>query len=401
MSTDSFTEVTNQSWFSRLGNAFKGIIFGLIFVAVSFPLLFWNEGRAVKRYKTLKEGGGAVISISADKVESANDGRLVHTSGMATTNETLTDPVFGVSSQAIKLQRTVEMYQWEQESQSTEKKKLGGGTETTTTYTYNKTWSENTINSGNFKQSQGHENPGQMPYHSDELLAETVTIGVFSLPPTMMQKINDYSQVSLGSDYKLPETLTQKGRVTSDTIYFGNDPAVLQVGDIRVSFKEVKPLTISMIASQVNNTFEPYHAKAGGTIELLVSGVQSSDAMIQKAQKDNTIFTWLLRAAGYLVMFIGFAMILAPLSVFADVVPIFGTIVAAGTGFISALIAGFLAFLTIAIAWIFHRPVLGIILIIAAGAIGFLLYTKLRKTAPVITDNVSPPPPPPPPPTGT
>ena len=169
---------------------------------------------------------------------------------------------------------------------------------------------------------------------------------------------------------------------------------------MRVSFKEIKPLTISMVTSQVNNTFEPYHAKTGGTIELLVPGAQSADAMFQQAQQDNTIFTWLLRAAGYIVMILGFAMILAPLSVFADVVPIFGTIVAAGTGFISALIAGFLTFLTIAIAWIFYRPVLGIILIIAAGSIVFFLYTKLRKTAPVIADSASHPPPPPPP-TGT
>ena len=394
MSNDSFTEVTSQSWFSRLGNAFKGIIFGLIFVAVSFPLLFWNEGRAVKRYKTLKEGGGAVISISADKVESANQGKLVHVSGTATTDETLTDPVFGVSSQAIKLQRTAEMYQWKQESQSKEKKKLGGGTETVTTYTYSKTWSEKTINSGNFKQPQGHENPGEMVYHSDELLAETVTMGAFTLPPTLVRKINDYSQVTLGSNYNLPETLTQNGRVTSNTIYIGSDPAVPQVGDMRVSFKEVMPLTLSMVASQMNTTFEPYRAKAGGTIELLVSGVQNADAMFQQAQKDNTILTWLLRAAGYIVMVIGFAMILAPLSVFADVVPIFGTIIAAGTGFISALIGGFLTFLTIAIAWIFYRPILGIILIIAAGAIGFFLYTKLRKTTSVAADSNLPPPPP-------
>lgn len=398
MSNDSFTEVTSQSWFSRLGNAFKGILFGLILIAVSFPLLFWNEGRAVKRYKTLTEGGGAVISISADKVEPANQGKLVHVSGMATTEETLTDHVFGVSSKAIKLQRTVEMFQWTQESQSKEKKKLGGGTETVTTYTYNKNWAEKAINSGEFKQPQGHENPGQMPYHSNELLAQTVTLGAFTLPPTLVQKINDYSQVTLGAGYNLPETLNQKGRVTSDTIYIGTDPAVPQVGDIRISFEEVKPLTVSLVASQVNNTFEPYLAKAGGTIELLVSGEQSAEAMFQKAQKDNTILTWILRAAGYIIMILGFTMLLAPLAVFADVVPIFGTIVAAGTGFISALIAGFLTFLTIAIAWIFYRPVLGIILIIVAGAIGFFLYTRLRKAAPVATDSAVTPPPPPPPP---
>ncbi|WP_339136467.1 MAG: hypothetical protein WGN25_01115 [Candidatus Electrothrix sp. GW3-4] len=58
MSDDSYTEVTNQSWFSRIGGAIKGIIFGFILFIIAFPLLFWNEGRAVKTYKTLKEGGG-------------------------------------------------------------------------------------------------------------------------------------------------------------------------------------------------------------------------------------------------------------------------------------------------------------------------------------------------------
>ena len=64
MSNDSYTEVSSQSWFGRIGNAFKGILVGLILVAIAFGLLFWNEGRAVKRYKTLKEGGGAFLYIT-------------------------------------------------------------------------------------------------------------------------------------------------------------------------------------------------------------------------------------------------------------------------------------------------------------------------------------------------
>ena len=130
MSNDSFTEVTNQSWFSRLGNAFKGIVVGIVMVVIAFPLLFLNEGRAVKRYKTLKEGGGAVISVAIDKVDSANQSKLIHLTGKAVTEGTLVDQTFDVSTKAIKLMRVVEMYQWQQESQSEEKKKLGGGTET-------------------------------------------------------------------------------------------------------------------------------------------------------------------------------------------------------------------------------------------------------------------------------
>ena len=152
-------------------------------------------------------------------------------------------------------------------------------------------------------------------------------------------------------------------------------------------------MEISLVAYQVSNTFEPYHAKAGGTIELLEPGIHSADAMFQQAQKSNTLLTWVLRVVGFIVMLIGFQLIFAPLSVFADVLPILGSIVGVGTGLIASLVAGVFSFLTIAVAWFVYRPVLSIILIAAAGGIGFLIFTKLRK-APHVSGAEAPPPPP-------
>ena len=71
MAEDTYTEVTSQSWFSRLRGAFKGIFFGMLMVLLACWLLFWNEGRAVERYKTLKEGGGAVVSVTSDTIDAA------------------------------------------------------------------------------------------------------------------------------------------------------------------------------------------------------------------------------------------------------------------------------------------------------------------------------------------
>lgn len=146
MSQDRFTEVTSQSWGSRIGGAFKGIVLGLVLFVLAFPLLFWNEGRAVKTYQTLKEGGRNVVTVAADSVEAANAGHLIHVTGLADTDATLTDPVFNVSAKALKLKRSVEMYQWKEGSSSKTKKKLGGGTETTTEYSYSKEWSERLVN---------------------------------------------------------------------------------------------------------------------------------------------------------------------------------------------------------------------------------------------------------------
>ena len=134
MAQDRYTEVTKESWFKRLGNAFKGILFGFLLIGISFVLLFWNEGRAVKTMKTLKEGKGIVVPIRADKLDPENNGKLVHVTGKATTEEILEDSVFNVSIRAIKLKRVVQMYQWKEVVTSKTKKKLGGGTETVKTY---------------------------------------------------------------------------------------------------------------------------------------------------------------------------------------------------------------------------------------------------------------------------
>jgi len=114
MSPDTVTEVTSQSWFSRIGDSFKGIIGGILLILIAVVLLFWNEGRAVKRYKTLQEGRGAVVSVSVTTVDPANEGKLIHVTGTAETDATLTDPIFGISVNAVKLRRSVEMYQWEE-----------------------------------------------------------------------------------------------------------------------------------------------------------------------------------------------------------------------------------------------------------------------------------------------
>ncbi len=379
MSNDSFTEVTNQSWFGRIGGAIKGILVGLILFIVAFPLLFWNEGRSVKRYKTLKEGGGAVISITADRVDNNNEGKLVHMTGTAVTDQTLTDPIFGISANALKLRRTVEMYQWEENSKSETKKKVGGGTETVTTYSYNKTWASRAINSGSFKRPDGHQNPGEMPYSEWTEYASPVTIGAFTLSPSLLGKVGRYQGLPVSADEPLPAELEGKATVNNSGYYIGNDPGSPQVGDVRIKFQVVNPTEISLMAKQVGNTFEPYKTSVGGTIELLRDGVFTAEAMIEKAQQSNRILTWVLRLVGFLLMLIGLNMIFKPLSVVADVLPFLGSIVGAGTGIISFLIALILSLVTIAIAWIFYRPLLAIGIIAVVVVLIVLTRMKVKK----------------------
>jgi hypothetical protein len=260
--TDSFSEVTSQSWFGRIGGAFKGIIVGLVLIGIAFILLFWNEGRAVKRHQTLQEGGGAVVSVSASEVDPGNEGRLIHLSGMAETGETLADAEFGISRRALKLRRKVEMYQWKESSHSETKKKLGGGTETVTTYSYDRTWDDSLVRSSSFKKPAGHENPTSMPISSRELRAAKVTVGAFTLSASLVGKISRYQPVPLPPGEPPPSPV---GRLSVDGggYYLGYAPSSPQIGDLRITFESVDPLEVSLVSRQAGETFEPYLASTG------------------------------------------------------------------------------------------------------------------------------------------
>jgi hypothetical protein len=379
MSEDQFTEVTSQSWFGRIGNAIKGIVVGLILFVISFPVLFWNEGRAVKTYQSLREGGKVVVSIAADRVDPANAGKLVHLTGKAETAETLKDPVFGVSAKALKLKSVVEMYQWEETKSSSTHKKLGGGSETVTTYKYNRVWSERLNDSSAFKQPAEHQNPATMPYQTTEWVAQSVKLGAFELSAPLVGKITNYTPLAVSDGTPIPAMVQGKAKVSGGGFYIGSDPASPKLGDVRVTFKTVNPAEVSVIARQINNTFEPYQAKAGRAIELLQMGTMSAESMFQTAQRENQILTWILRAVGFVLMAVGLGLILNPLSVIADLIPFVGSLVSIGTGTLAFLAAFMLTLVTVAIAWIAYRPVLGVGLIVVAVGAMLLIRKKIQQ----------------------
>ena len=66
---------------NRIGNSFKGVVGGFIFLVLGVILLLWNEGNNVKNLKTTAELEDSYIDVKSDKVESKNDGKLVATHG--------------------------------------------------------------------------------------------------------------------------------------------------------------------------------------------------------------------------------------------------------------------------------------------------------------------------------
>lgn len=363
----SFTEVTNESWFSRLMNSIKGVVVGFIMILVSFVLLFWNEGRAVHREQVLSGGKKICVDVAADKVDAGNDGKLVHLTGEAKGGAELSNAAMEVEADpgALQLRWTVEMYQWEETKESKKRKKLGGGEETVTTYDYKKEWSDKVIDSGDFKEKKGHTNPNSMPYDSGKVVSEDARLGAFKLPVDIITgELRNEDKVSAKD---APEGL----KVNNGQLYQGKDPSSPAIGDVRVSFSEIKAGTYSLVAQQKGDSFQAYPMN-GDTILYMEPGTKSKDEMFGQLVSQNNMMTWILRLVGFVLMWIGLAALAGPFTVFLDVIPLLGDLAGLGVGLFAFFIAAVLSLTTIAIGWIVYRPLLGILLLAAAGGLVFM-----------------------------
>lgn len=367
----SFTETSSQSWFSRLGGALKGILVGLVLLPIAGWLIFWNEGRAVQTARSLSEGAGLVQSVSPERPDAAHEGRLIHVSGAVRAEKPPGDAELNITPPAgtLRLLRNVEMYQWKEETSSETRTKLGGGTETVTTYNYRRVWQEGRIDSSRFRQPDGHQNP-QMRHSSRAFNATNVTIGGFRLSDAQVSGLS-------GGD-----ALTPPGANADGAVLIGNADTP-RIGDLRITWRAVKPDALSVIGAQIGDGFGPFQTRAGDRLFRLDQGRIPAAAMIQAAQDENAMLTWILRLVGVIVMFIGWMLIFNPLKVLADVIPPIGAIMGFGTGLVAGVLTLILAPTIIAIAWLFYRPLVAVGILAAGFALAYgLTLLRRRRTLP-------------------
>lgn len=421
------THVTEQSWLGRIGNAFKGILIGGLMALVSVPLLFWNEGRAVRTAKGLKEGASVVVDVPSDAVDSGHEGTFVHTAGQVATDEILRDEDFAIEFNGIRLNRHVEMYQWKEDKETDREKKLGGGTRTVTTYTYEKGWFPGVIDSREFDEPQSHVNPLDMPFRSVTRQSSNVRLGAFRLPDSLIAMIDGETYLDADSS-AVPVSLRERAVIHQDgpsqsaRLYLAaadnqssvpsetaatidteptlaspegdpvesdesvqasiirRDPATdPQIGDLRIWFTATPVTAVSLLSRQRGDTFEPFQTHYGTEIHVLRVGTHSAAEMIAQEEAANRVLTWLLRAAGGLLMFIGLNLVLRPLVVLADVLPLAGSLVGFGTAIVAGLLTIAGAMTVIGIAWLFYRPLLGISLLVVAAVALFMIYRRGRS----------------------
>ncbi|WP_312821475.1 TMEM43 family protein [Brevundimonas sp.] len=384
MSNDQVSVTTSTSWFSRLGNAVKGVLFGFVAVLGAIVLLFWNEGRSIQSIRTNNEGAAAVLSVNPDRVDAANNGKLVHLSAAGSAEGQRRDDVTGVAADGLILSRSVEYFQWVESSQSETRTKLGGGQETVTTYTYATEWTGTPQDSAGFNNPTGHQNP-PATLKDGVFAAEQATVGGFRISAPVLNQLS--AQTPLLPSAEQAQTVSSAlGRpvaVQENALYVGQNASAPQVGDMRITYRYLPQNTVlSLVGAQTGNEITAYLTKTGSSILMVRTGTASAGEMFQAAKAANQTMSWILRGVGFVVMIIGFSMVLGPLGVLGDVVPFIGSIVRMGTGLIAGVLGVSISLVVIAVAWLAFRPIVAVAMLAVAGAaVAGVLWLRKNKAA--------------------
>lgn len=383
--------VTRRVWFlERIKQSVWGIFMWFLLVIGSLILLWWNEVNFVETKQSLSEVGWLVQEVSSDEVDPANEDSVIHIVGDVKTDDLLRDDDFAIALPAgtLKLQRRVEMYQWTESSKTETKDNLGGSQTETTTYTYKKEWSSDIVDSSTFQEKQRPANPGYMPFQEEVSLVMGATVGAFELNQNQIAMVPGKEKLVLQNDMleNIDPELAQRTIIANNYIIIGQTEkptSTPKIGDVRISRSYVPATTVSIIGQQKNNTLQAYQTDAGKAIFVLEGGQQSAQQMIESAQSDNVVMTWLLRGFGMLLCMAGFSMIFSILPTIASVVPFLGWIVWTWIKLVSAVLWFSLSFLIIALAWLRFRPIVAVVMIVIAvwAWVGLYFYRKKDATA--------------------
>ncbi|MBQ9659665.1 MAG: TMEM43 family protein [Bacteroidales bacterium] len=383
----AFQEVTKMSYGSRLGNSLRGIIAGLVLFIAATALLWWNEGRAVKTSKMLKDSAKECVDVAdVSSVDPALNGKLIHATAVAQTDEILTDPDYGISVNAIRLVRNVEYYQWVEESESDSKDKIGGGQETVTTYSYSRQWVDSPVDSDEFSDPDYKgSNTVRVNVEDKTVTADKVSFGGYVLPKSMVGSIPAATTVNLSQSPANGVDVF----VVNNFIYYGENPDTPAVGDVRVSFLQADGGDASILAKVNGNTFEPYVHKNGKSLCVLSMGVHSMDEMYESQRVANKFLSWIFRILGLLLVIAALRSMFSIVVAILKVLPFLGNVAQVGVNLVTGIVGTIWTLLVILVAWVVWRPALAIVLAVAICLlVGFLIYKS--KTAPAPAPETAP-----------
>ena len=265
-------------------------IIGIILVLLGIATLIMALNRANTFETLINEARADVVAADYERVNSADEGKLVGVSGKLTAEGILSDNLIGIGRRTVMLRRVVETYQWSQSCDDA--------------CEYVKPWHEGLIDSKDFGSTHG--NPSEQKYESQDFIATDQKFGAYILPKTLIQKLS--YDTTLGPD-EIAELYHGDLKIFNEYLTNSADPSNPAIGDYRISYQYVKDKTITVIAQQKGDSFAEFRSSSKETFFEVDEGSETAEEFINRFAQNNKGINWVLAGIGIILVIFGAALI--------------------------------------------------------------------------------------------
>jgi len=366
-----FHQYNQPSLVRELRASWAPCLLGLALALAGAGALAWNEGRAVRTARALEEGLREVtVPETTSVVFEENQGKLVLVAGALAVPDPLTDETYGISVRAAKLRKVVQVYQWfeTEDQRPTSQDDQGDPHDHEKTYSYDTDWFDYHIESSSFANTLGHHNPhlDEWPANSTLVSNPRVKIGSYLLGSALTDQFTSFTGFTSDSARPRGEGV----RVYAGLYYHSNNLWQPEVGDYRVQFsysgREGEEHTV--VGRQSGREVRPYTTEGGEVLAILQEGLRGPMEVFRTEQHTNRTTTWLYRLAGWLAVFLGLNLLGSVLSLALDLHPRLRRLLALGSTSLPLSVSITVSLGTIGGAWLVHRPMVGLMLLLLSAA---------------------------------
>mmetsp|Transcript_70596 Transcript_70596/g.169143 ORF Transcript_70596/g.169143 Transcript_70596/m.169143 type:complete len:482 (+) Transcript_70596:106-1551(+) len=353
-------------------------------ILLSMAGLGWNEQQSVCNDKVIIEGSKKVNVIGCEDIhDGAGELVLLNCDIQKTMPPLSGSGAFnGMQHVGTGLRYESEMFQCVEHEHSETRRTSAGGKETITTYSYSTEWVKRPVNSNafhkrgssNWQQNCGVDNPSwpsDVP-QTGERYVSSINVGAF--------KTRLVTSVPL--DTGVPEWPAPAGWSSSGAGAFSTDrflTGTRGIGQVRVRVfsNDWSRPQVTVLGQNNNGLIEEWMGSSswlchGFTLNTLRMGTLSASTLFQQLSAEESAFTWFVRIAGFVALWVAFACCFAPLGVAADCVPCIGGCLSESVECITCCFACIpatsLCVLVCGVVWLVMRPLLGGALL-AAGIV--------------------------------
>ena len=253
------------------------INYGLIIAGLTGA--FWGYYEYSKKDNSDNPSHLQDIVIPTNTYCEENDHKLIYTSGsLHTSNPSpLKDDLFGVSVDALKLRRHVEMLQWKQERNNVMKLK----------------WSKHSINSEKFLAN--FANPSWNLPRLDISVNGNLEVNGYIIGNNALNKVNSWKTIQggyTGKDLK-------EEKIDGSIVLHKHSKKFYtpKAGNYRVTHEYVPTGgVVSVLGMQIGKRIVPYKGK----VMMVKEGVVTADEMIQEYGNKKSFYIWFTRTVCFL-----------------------------------------------------------------------------------------------------